>query len=70
MPYDSRVTYSEACVQTAVLCLECMKDFSLIIKTGILGYADSGTRTNIVFFLRRLLLARVQLPGLRKEICR
>jgi len=27
-------------------------------------YSDSGTRTNIVCF-RRLLLARVQLPGLR-----
>ena len=32
-------------------------------------YAESGTRTNIVCF-RRLLLARVQLPGLHKEICR
>ena len=32
-------------------------------------YADSGTRTNIVCF-PRLLLARVQLPGLHKEICR
>ena len=32
-------------------------------------FADSGTRTNIVCF-RRLLLARVQLPGLHKEICR
>jgi hypothetical protein len=31
-------------------------------------YADSGTRTNIVCF-RRLLLARVQLPRLHKEIC-
>ena len=32
-------------------------------------YADSGTRTNIVCF-RRLLLARVQLPGLHEEISR
>jgi hypothetical protein len=32
-------------------------------------YADIGTRINIVSF-RRLLLARVQLPGLHKEICR
>jgi hypothetical protein len=32
-------------------------------------YADIGTRTNTVCF-RRLLLARVQLCGLHKEICR
>ena len=31
-------------------------------------YADIGTRTNTVCF-RRLLLARVHLPGLLKEIC-
>jgi len=42
------------------------------LKINCLGYlkkyADSGTRTNTVYF-RRLLLARVQLPGLHKEIC-
>src|SRR5215469_16152012 len=32
-------------------------------------YADIGTRTNTLYF-RRLLLARVQLLGLHKEICR
>ena len=32
-------------------------------------YDDIGTRTNTVYF-RRLLATRVQLPGLRKEICR
>ena len=69
MPYDSLVTYSEACVRTAVLCLECMRDVSLVINTVILGYADSGIRTNTVCF-GMLLLARVQLPELHKEICR
>jgi hypothetical protein len=34
----------------------------------IKNYADSGTRTKIVCF-GRLLLARVQLLGLHKEIC-
>ena len=32
-------------------------------------YADNGTRTNILCF-QRLLLARVQMAGLHKEICR
>jgi len=32
-------------------------------------YADIGTRTNTVYF-RRLLLARLKLPGLQKQICR
>jgi len=32
-------------------------------------YADIGTRTNTVYF-RRLLLARLKLPGLQIEICR
>jgi hypothetical protein len=32
-------------------------------------YAASGNRTNVVSFLM-LLLARIQLPGLPKEICR
>jgi len=35
----------------------------------ITKYADSGIRPNVVCF-RRLLLAHVQLPWLRKEICR
>ena len=32
-------------------------------------YADSGTRTKKVCF-RSLLITRVQMPGLHKEICR
>ena len=42
---------------------KCFQSYGYINK-----YADRGNRTNIVY-LRRLLLARAQLPGLHKEIC-